>query len=76
MGGGGAATDVVVGFGPMLLVPTALTFTALAAGSIGSGASFPVWIQLAEHVAHRWLTALGLSASSSAAALSEPRRAT
>ncbi len=53
------ATDVVVGFGPMLLVPTALTFTALAAGAIGSSASLPVWIQISEHVAHWWLTALG-----------------
>lgn len=53
------ATDVVVGLGPMLLVPTAITFSALAVGSFASGGALPVWIQIAEHVAHWWLTALG-----------------
>lgn len=53
------ATDVVVGFGPMLLVPTALTFASLAILGIGDSIFAPVWIQLAEHVAYWWLTALG-----------------
>jgi hypothetical protein len=53
------ATDVVVGFGPMLLVPTALTFSALAVGSAAPDGPMPVWIQISEHAAHWWLTALG-----------------
>lgn len=53
------ATDVVIGFGPMLLVPTAITFSALAAGSAGTAPATPVWIQLSEHIAYWWLTALG-----------------
>lgn len=53
------ATDVVVGFGPLLLVPTALTFAALAILGFGDSIAAPVWIQLAEHVAYWWLTALG-----------------
>lgn len=52
------ATDVVVGFGPMLLVPTAITFSTLAVGIYDTPAT-PVWIQLSEHVAYWWLTALG-----------------
>ncbi len=53
------ATDVVIGLGPMLLAPTALTFSTLANGTDTPGTSLPVWIQMAEHVAHWWLTALG-----------------
>lgn len=53
------ATDVVIGLGPLLLVPTALTFSTLAGGLDGTGATMPVWIQMSEHVAHGWLTALG-----------------
>jgi len=53
------ATDVVIGLGPMLLVPTAITFSALAGGEVGSDPAIPVWIQISEHVAHWWLTALG-----------------
>lgn len=52
------ATDVVIGLGPMLLVPTALTFSSLAEGPAGA-TPLPVWIQMAEHVAHSWLKALG-----------------
>jgi hypothetical protein len=50
------ATDVVIGFGPMLLVPTAITFLALVGGSLGAT---PVWIQISEQVAYWWLRALG-----------------
>lgn len=53
------ATDVVIGFGPLLLVPTALTFASLAFLGIADSVFAPVWIQLAEHVAYWWLTALG-----------------
>lgn len=53
------ATDVVIGFGPILLVPTALTFASLAILGFGDSIAAPVWIQLAEHVAYWWLTALG-----------------
>lgn len=53
------ATDVVIGLGPMLLVPTALTFSALVGDAAGSDQTMPVWIQISEHVAHWWLTALG-----------------
>lgn len=53
------ATDVVIGFGPMLLVPTALTFAALAIGLFGQASALPVWIQISERVAYWWLTALG-----------------
>ncbi len=53
------ATDVVVGFGPMLLVPTVFTFLSLAVFGLGDSVFAPVWIQLAEHVAYWWLTALG-----------------
>lgn len=53
------ATDVVIGFGPLLLVPTALTFASLAILGFGDSIAAPVWIQLAEHVAYWWLTALG-----------------
>lgn len=53
------ATDMVVGFGPLLLVPTALTFATLAVLGFGDSIAAPVWIQLAEHVAYWWLTALG-----------------
>ncbi len=53
------ATDVVVGFGPMLLVPTSIAFAALAILGFGDSIFAPVWIQLAEHVAYWWLTALG-----------------
>lgn len=52
------ATDVVIGLGPMLLVPTALTFASLAGDPAGAR-PLPVWIQMAEHVAHWWLRALG-----------------
>jgi uncharacterized membrane protein len=55
------ATDVVVGLGPMLLVPTAITFAAYAILGFGDSIAAPVWIQLAEHVAYWWLTALGYS---------------
>lgn len=53
------ATDVVVGLGPLLLVPTALTFAAWMLGLFAESSLAPVWIQLSEHVAHWWLTALG-----------------
>jgi hypothetical protein len=53
------ATDVVIGFGPMLLAPTAVTFVSWMLGLWGEDGLMPVWIQLAEHVAHWWLTALG-----------------
>ncbi|MDY0340971.1 MAG: RDD family protein [Coriobacteriia bacterium] len=53
------ATDVVIGLGPMLLVPTALTFSTLASDTAGSDPAMPVWIQISEHIAHWWLTALG-----------------
>jgi len=61
------ATDVVIGFGPMLLVPTALTFSTLVVGAFGASAASPVWIQLSEHVAYWWLTALGYSSLSAPA---------
>ena len=50
---------MVVGLGPMLLVPTALTFLALAGDPSGRDIAMPVWIQMAYHIAHWWLTALG-----------------
>ena len=53
------ATDVVVGFGPILLVPMAFTFLGLALLGFGDSILAPVWIQLAEHMAYWWLTALG-----------------
>lgn len=53
------ATDVVTGFGPMLLVPTGIIFVAGAFGQFGDDSILPVWIQISEHVAYRWLTALG-----------------
>lgn len=53
------ATDVVIGFGPMLLVPTAVTFVSWMFGLWGDDGLMPVWIGLSEHVAHWWLTALG-----------------
>ena len=53
------ATDVVVGFGPLLLVPMAVTFAGQALLGFGDSILAPVWIQLAEHVAFRWLSALG-----------------
>lgn len=53
------ATDVVVGFGPLLLVPMAVTFAGQALLGFGDSILAPVWIQLAEHVAYRWLSALG-----------------
>lgn len=53
------ATDVVIGFGPLLLVPTALTFASLLILGMADSIFAPVWIQLAEHVAYWWLRALG-----------------
>lgn len=53
------ATDVVVGFGPMLLVPTAFTFLWLVIFGFGDSILAPVWVQLAEHVAYWWLRGLG-----------------
>ena len=53
------ATDVVIGFGPILLVPTAVTFLSWMFGLFGNPGLMPVWIQLSEQVAHWWLTALG-----------------
>lgn len=53
------ATDVVIGFGPMLLVPTMVTFLSWMFGLWGDDGLMPVWIGLSEHVAHWWLTALG-----------------
>jgi hypothetical protein len=53
------ATDVVIGFGPMLLVPTAVTFLSWMFGLWGADGLMPVWIQISEHVAHWWLSALG-----------------
>lgn len=64
------ATDVVIGLGPMLLVPTALTFSTLAGGLHGADAAMPVWIQMSEHVAHGWLTALGYEGLPAPAAVS------
>ena len=53
------ATDVVVGFGPLLIVPTKLTFAAWMFGVFGDDGLMPVWIGISEHVAYWWLTALG-----------------
>lgn len=62
------ATDVVIGFGPMLLVPTVITFFALAV-DFGAAWATPVWIRLSEHVAYWWLTALGYTEVAAPAAV-------
>jgi hypothetical protein len=48
------ATDVVVGFGPLVLVPTALAFPAVATGLFGTGVP-PIWLQLVSIVLERWV---------------------
>lgn len=53
------ATDVVIGFGPMVLVPTALTFSRLATGAFGEPRVSPVWIQISNHIGSAWQRALG-----------------
>lgn len=53
------ATDVVIGLGPLLLVPTAIGFTSLAIGGSGDRAVTPIWIAASEHVAVRWLQGQG-----------------
>ncbi|MRS12292.1 MAG: hypothetical protein EG823_04370 [Actinobacteria bacterium] len=52
------ATDVLVGFGPMLLVPTAITLIVWMFFATEAGLQ-PVWIHISDTAAHWWLTALG-----------------
>lgn len=49
------ATDVVVGFGPLVLVPTLISFPFVAVGLFGDGRIAPIWLLLVSAVLTHWV---------------------
>ncbi|MDZ4166760.1 MAG: hypothetical protein U1E08_03580 [Coriobacteriia bacterium] len=49
------ATDVVVGFGPLVLVPTLISFPFVSVGLLGEGTIMPIWVVLVAMVLTRWV---------------------
>ena len=53
------ATDVVIGFGPLVLVPTLISFPFVVPEIGGGGFVTPIWLLLAAVVATRWAQPTG-----------------
>jgi len=49
------ATDMVVGLGPLVIVPTVIGFTLSAAGHWSIRGAGPIWLMLSQHVAAAWI---------------------
>jgi len=49
------ATDVVVGFGPLVLVPTLISFPFVAVGLFSDGTIAPIWLLLVSSVLTHWV---------------------
>lgn len=49
------ATDVVIGFGPLVLVPTLISFPFVATGLTGGDRVMPIWLLLVSAVLTRWV---------------------
>lgn len=49
------ATDVVIGFGPLVLVPTFVSFPFVASGLFGAQDHTPVWVNLVGVVLKHWV---------------------
>lgn len=49
------ATDVVIGFGPLVLVPTLISFPFVATGLTGGDRVVPIWLLFVSAVLTRWV---------------------
>lgn len=49
------ATDMVVGLGPLVIVPTLIGFGVAAAGLWAAEGAQPIWLLLSQHVAAAWV---------------------